>query len=92
MGFRYIGDDGEWQQYNAQVITKPVRNPNNDASNGEDQQSQDPKAEHKELKKKERTKRGANKDSTKNKARQDNPSRTTPKKPHRKGQKGGPKQ
>lgn len=92
MGFRYLGDDGEWQQYNAQVITKPVRNPNSDASNDGNHQSQDPQTEHREPKKKERTKRGANKDSTKNKAKQDPSSRTTPKKPHRKGQKGGPKQ
>lgn len=25
MGFRYLGDDGEWQQFNAQVVPKPVR-------------------------------------------------------------------
>lgn len=23
MGFRYLGDDGDWQQYNAQVVPKP---------------------------------------------------------------------
>lgn len=25
MGFRYLGDDGEWQQYNARVVPKPMR-------------------------------------------------------------------
>lgn len=27
MGFRYLGDDGQWQQYNAQVVIKPISQP-----------------------------------------------------------------
>ena len=57
MGFRYLGDDGDWQQYNAQVVPKPsLKNasksdrlekkesgPRNQQASNHDRQSKPPK-------------------------------------------------